>query len=88
MSGTTTGGHKVGPEDFGTGQSGTASRWHAEVKLAQKSAERWLKDCTRIERRYRNERRGADAVPLARFNVHDHATLRVTAPRCPAAFSS
>jgi hypothetical protein len=69
VSGTTTGGHKIGPEDFGTGQSGTASRWHAEVKLAQKSAERWLEDCTKIERRYRDERRGSDATPLARFNV-------------------
>jgi hypothetical protein len=69
VSETVNSGHKVEPADFGTGKTGVAARWRAEVKLAQKAAKKWLEDCTSIERRYRDERRGSNAVPLARFNV-------------------
>ena len=67
MADTDTAG-KVSPADYGTGDAGKAARWHAEIKLALKGSERWLKDCRKVEDRYRDERRNSD-TDSARFNV-------------------
>ena len=57
----------VSDKDFGAGPSGDAARWASEIALAKKEADKWLKACARIEKRYRDERTESDND--RRFNI-------------------
>jgi len=44
------------PADYGTDSDGQATRWFAEIKIAQDDFHDWLKQCREIEYRYRDKR--------------------------------
>lgn len=52
------------PKDFDS----EVARWQHEIELAEKECERWWKQCRKIDRRYRDQREGAEEY-ATRFNV-------------------
>lgn len=46
--------------DYGEGDAGTVSRWLAEIELAEKDHDEWLKRCKKIVDRYRDKRNATD----------------------------
>lgn len=58
MSGTAT--RADSPADFGTSPRGVASRWIAEIRLAERDTTRWRDRGRKVEARYLDERRERD----------------------------
>lgn len=56
------------PADFGTSPRGVASRWIAEIRLAERDEHRWVERGRKVEARYLDERRDMDRG-AHRFNI-------------------